>query len=357
MENMFFIYRNIKEFGPFSSDQIIELYKEGFILSKDQIRHENTDRFILVYEFLKINHLVIPQNSEKVYDIFRNLLKQTPSFIKFWVYLYDGMQSNKELIIIISIVITPIIGLYFVQFPLIVYGIYGLYFAAIWSLIIFKTIATSQVNFVKTLVVFIGTILFSVLLISAIHSSPIGSFLKFHTELDNFLFRFIAMFMGVAIIEEFCKQILIYWIIYSNKFVTSTRTALYYGMIAGIAFGIFEGVEYQIGINKEMGIDENYFFNILRLTSLPFFHAIWSGIGAYILSLSFIIIKFRYSFRIIALLIPSLFHAVYNTFGLTILGVSSVIVSFLLLIIYLTRSNLINNQINLKNHEQVLFND
>jgi protease PrsW len=305
----------------------------------------------LVKEFLAINNLSENQHSEKISVIFTNIIKLLPSYLKFWDYLNSGLQSNKELIILILIVITPITGLFFVQFPVIVYGIYGLYFASIWSLILYKTIATNQVIFYKTLVVFIGTILFSAVIISAIHVTPIGSFISSCTEAESLILRFITMFFGVAIIEEFCKQIFVYWIINSNKFVTTTRTAIFYGMIAGIAFGIFEGIEYQIGINKELNIDENYFFNILRLTSLPFFHAIWAGIGAYLISLSFILIKFKYSFRIIALIIPALFHALYNTFGLTIIGIGVVIVSFLLLIIYLTKSNVINNQLNINHHE------
>lgn len=348
---MFFIQRELNEYGPYSADKVIELFKEGNILSKDQIRHANTDKFILIHEFLSINHLSVSQNSEKVTEIFNNLFKLIFSFIKFWDYLNSGLQSNKELIVLILIVITPITGLFFVQFPVIVYGIYGLYFASIWSLILYKTIATNQVIFNKTLIVFIGTILVSTFIISAIHITQIGSFIKTFIESENLILKFITMFFGVAIIEEFCKQIFVYWIINSNKFITTTRTAIFYGMIAGIAFGIFEGMEYQIGINKEMNIDENYFFNVLRLTSLPFFHAIWAGIGAYLLTLSYILIKFKYSLRIIALFIPALFHALYNTFGLTIIGIGVVIVSFLLLIIYLTKSNLINNQLNFNHHE------
>lgn len=347
----YFVQREKNEYGPYSADQVIELFKEGNILSKDQIRHTRTDKFILVHKFMAINGIAVNQQSENVSDIFNNLIKLTPSFFKFWEYLSNGLQSNKELIIMIAIVITPITGLFFVQFPLIVYGIYGIYFASIWSLILYKTIATNQVIFSNTLIVFIGTILASTFIISAIHITPIGSFIKTFIESENLILKFITMFFGVAIIEEFCKQIFVYWLINSNKFVTTTRTAIFYGMIAGIAFGIFEGIEYQIGINKEMNIDENYFFNVLRLTSLPFFHAIWAGIGAYLLSLSFILIKFKFSLRIIALFIPALFHALYNTFGLTIIGIGVVIVSFLLLIIYLTKSNLINNHLNINHHE------
>lgn len=348
---MFLVLREKIEYGPFNANQIIDLFRCGKLLLKDQIRHENTDKYILIQEFIAINNLKVKQNSESVSSIFSNLFQLIPSFVKFWEYLTSGVQSNKELLLMIAIVITPIAGLFLVQFPIIVYCIYGLYFAAIWSLILYKSIATKQVTISKSVIVFIGTILISILVISIVHLTPIGPLIKEYNESENLIFRFISMFFGVAIIEEFCKQVFIYGTINSNKFVTTTRTAIFYGMLAGISFGIFEGVEYQIGINKEMEIDANYFFNILRLTSLPFFHAIWAGIGAYLVSLSFILIKFRFSFRIMAVLIPAFFHALYNTLGLTIIGIGVVIISFLLLIVYLTKSNLINNQINFNQNE------
>lgn len=154
------------------------------------------------------------------------------------------------------------------------------------------------------------------------------------------------MFFGVAIIEEFIKQIYVYYFISRNRIVTLPRTAIFYGMIAGLSFGILEGYEYQLTVNKTFDTDNNYFLNIIRLTSLPFFHAIWAGIGAYFASLSFIELKFKYSFRFMGLLIPSTLHALYNIFKLNIFGISVIIISSLIFIVYLTKSNVMGKQLN-----------
>ena len=154
------------------------------------------------------------------------------------------------------------------------------------------------------------------------------------------------MLLGVAIIEELIKQIFVYNVIYRNKNVTLPRTAIFYGMIAGLSFGILEGYEYQLTVNKTLDIDNNYFLNIIRLTSLPFFHAIWAGIGAYFASLSFIELKFKYSFRIMGLIIPSILHTFYNIFNLNIFGLSVVVISSLIFIVYLTKSNLVSKHLN-----------
>ena len=124
----------------------------------------------------------------------------------------------------------------------------------------------------------------------------------------NLISSFICMFFGVAIIEELLKQIYVYFFIVQNKSVTYPRSAIFYVMVAGLAFGRYEGVEYQMTFNKTLDANKNYFYNIIRLSSLPFFHAIWAGIGGYFVSLSFIQLKYKYSFRITGLLLPAILH-------------------------------------------------
>ena len=163
---------------------------------------------------------------------------------------------------------------------------------------------------------------------------------------SNLILSFFSMLLGVAIIEELIKQIFVYNVIYRNRNVILPRTAIFYGMIAGLSFGILEGYEYQLTVNKTLDLDNNYFLNIIRLTSLPFFHAIWAGIGAYFASLSFIELKFKYSFRIMGLIIPSILHTFYNIFNLNIFGISVIVISSLIFIVYLTKSNLVSKHLN-----------
>jgi len=120
---------------------------------------------------------------------------------------------------------------------------------------------------VKTIIIFIGTIILSTFIISGWHSVISFDQIIIWTDSSNYVLSFIIMFLCVGLVEEFCKQILIYWAIQSYQFVTLTRTAIFYGMISGIAFGVFEGIEYQIGINKSLDADANYFFNLLRILS------------------------------------------------------------------------------------------
>ena len=53
---------------------------------------------------------------------------------------------------------------------------------------------------------------------------------------------------------------------------------------SGIAFGVFEGVQYQVTINAQMDYTSAFYSNIARLTSLPFLHAIWCAIAGYFIA-------------------------------------------------------------------------
>lgn len=343
---MFYIKRNIEEFGPYNSQQIKQSFADGTLLKKDLIRHQNTDKYITVFEFLRINNLRVSQNEERIVDLFKNVFSIQKVFLNPFKYLKSGFKENTIIFLFLAIVLIPVLALAFVEFPIVSYSIYGFYFASIWGLVLYKTIATNQVYFKSIIQIVIGTIMSSTLIIYLFHSSLLWEEIDMLIKAENILKKFLGMFFGVAIIEEALKQLFIYLEISRNKTVTIVRTAIFYGMISGLSFGILEGIEYQVTLNKELGVDQNYFYNIIRLTSLPFFHAIWAGIGAYFISLSFMMLKFKYTLRILGLVIPAILHALYNTLGLNILGILTIVFSAILLTVYLTKSNFVGKDIN-----------
>ena len=344
---MFYIKRNNKEFGPFNAEQIKHAIINSHVLLRDLIRHQNTKEYISVKLFIQINHLNIVQKQESKREILSNIFKLKEIFINPFPYLKQGKSDNSIIYFILFIVLTPVISLFFSDFAVISYSIYGIYFASIWAIVLYKTIATEQTNIKSTLLIAFGTIIISAIIITSFQITPIWTFINTLIDSENILFIFTGMFFGVGLIEESLKQVFIYFIIDKSKLVTFTRTAIFYGMISGLAFGIFEGIEYQMTVNKELTLDNNYFYNIIRLTSLPFFHAIWAGIGAYFVSLSYIDLSHKYSLRIMGIIVPASLHALYNTFGFNSIGIFIIIISTLLLTVYLTKSNIVGE--NLKN--------
>mgnify|MGYP006077589849 FL=1 len=343
---MFYIKRNTKEFGPFNAEKVKADCNSGNIILRDLIRHETTQKYITIAEFLKLNNIQIQQTEERLDDVFLNIFKLQSVFINPFKYLNSSIKENAIIYILLAIVLIPVLALYTSGIPILSYSIYGLYFASIWGLILYKIIATKQTDLKIILTISITTILASIFSIELFHQTSIWSVFEKFIYSNNIISKFLAMLFGVAILEEALKQVFVYVIIIRDKKVILPRTAILYGMIAGLSFGIFEGIEYQMTLNKTFTMDVNYFTNIIRLTSLPFFHAIWAGIGAYFISLSFIELKYKYSFRIMGLFIPSLLHALYNTFGLNVFGIAIIILSSILLTVYITKSDMVGRQLN-----------
>ncbi len=110
--------------------------------------------------------------------------------------------------------------------------------------------------------------------------------------------------------------------------------------MSGLGFGIYEGVSYQTGRNFHYSDNaaQYYLLNLMRLTSLPFLHAIWSGIAGYFLAFSALFPARKHGLIVIAILIPACFHTLHNTLG-GIVGLAVDAVAVMTLLIYLSKSS------------------
>jgi RsiW-degrading membrane proteinase PrsW (M82 family) len=73
------------------------------------------------------------------------------------------------------------------------------------------------------------------------------------TEEDNALFKRVFGFIfGVGIFEELIKLIPVYFFIKHSKEPLLPQTVVFYGLISGIGFAVFESVVYQIGVNSQL---------------------------------------------------------------------------------------------------------
>ena len=119
------------------------------------------------------------------------------------------------------------------------------------------------------------------------------------------------------------------------------RTFLFYGLVSGLGFGIYEGIDYQSGpylaaAQKTGDYGGYYLENMLRLTSLPFFHAVWAGTSAYLIWFAARVPQARAGFVLLAIFVPAIFHGLYDALvGFsTLLSLLIVAFSIVLLGIY-----------------------
>jgi len=167
---MFYLKRQNKEYGPYESSQIISYYHEGDILDKDLLRHDSTDKFISVAEFIVFNNLRINPKREKLQDIILNLFKIIFLPFNFTGLIFSELKTNRTFLGILMIILIPVIGLLLIENPILIYGIFGFYFAVIWVLILYRTIGTDQTELNKVVIIFIGTIILSSIIIFSFHA-------------------------------------------------------------------------------------------------------------------------------------------------------------------------------------------
>src|SRR5947207_1314747 len=125
--------------------------------------------------------------------------------------------------------------------------------------------------------------LISVAVLSLVCQIPPLSHRSVWITAPYFLSRFSGFLLGVSLPEETCKVLILYYL-WRRLEVVPPQTILFYGLISGLGFGIYEGVDYQTRFNwffSGFNAAEYYLLNLIRLTTLPFLHAIWTGIAGY----------------------------------------------------------------------------
>ncbi len=246
--------------------------------------------------------------------------------------------SDRKLLYLAAVGLTPATLLAISSGGSMSYWAVAFYFSTLWTLFFYYLFRTPQVKPAFCLICFFGTGLISIpLLLVFQHFPPIPFFLSL-AESETLLLRALGMLLGVGIWEELCKAAVVFWVARRPGIILMPQTTVFYGMISGLGFGIYEGVDYQQNINREQGVDTAYFLNIARLTSLPFLHAVWTGIAGYFIGFAALFAHKRYALWLYAILAPACLHAFYNTFGWSLIGLSSGFLGVILLMTYLTNS-------------------
>lgn len=344
---MIYIIRNNQLYGPYELNILQSYVEDGKILMKDKAYLQHVPNEInTVSHYLKKNKVKIKHKGNiisQIKDIGRELIIPDDVFSrKEWL-------KDKRLLILAIIGLSPAFLIRFTLVPFLTFYAIALYFSAIWGLFFFYLFKTKQVTTKTTILIFILTQAFVFVLfdIGKLPNWPIISF--FYSLIDNELWfaRLTGFIFGVGVCEEFVKAIPLFIILFRTKEPIIPQTMVFYGLISGIAFGVYEGVQYQTTVNTQLDYSNAFFMNITRLTSLPFLHAIWAGIAGYFISFAALYPKYRVSLFFLAIFIPALIHGLYDTLGWSIPGLLLTLLGVILLMSYLRQC--VNYQSKLSN--------
>ncbi len=339
---MLIIIRNNHEYGPYEESDIARYVEEGRLLLNDRSRDAASGVEGTVEELLAV-HGIHPTVRNR-----GSLMQQLRYIGHAFIFPKDDMErhhimEDKRLLILaivglsLSIIMLLPIGGYLVFYAV------SLYFATIWGLFFAYFFRTRQISKSKAVSTFFLTQLGVFIIFSGLNE--LNFFYGFTSA--PFPLSILGYILGIGLTEEFAKMIPLLVLERRAREPQLPQTMVFYGLMAGIAFGVFEGVQYQTSINIRADYTTAFVLNIARLTSLPFLHAVWAGICGYFVGMAGLYPQYRKSLYVLALAIPATLHGLYDLFAGSFYLVSLLIafLSVFLLMAYLRRSNALREKL------------
>lgn len=339
---MLIIIRNNHEYGPYEESDIARYVEEGRLLLNDRARDAESGDEGTVEELLGARGIRPHVRSRG------SLMQQLRYIGHAFIFPKDDMErhhlmEDKRLLILaivglsLSIIMLLPIGGYLVFYAV------SLYFATIWGLFFAYFFRTRQISKGKAVSTFFLTQLGVFIIFSGLNE--LNFFYNFTSA--PFPLSILGYILGIGLTEEFAKMIPLLVLERRAREPQLPQTMVFYGLMAGIAFGVFEGVQYQTSINIRADYTTAFVLNIARLTSLPFLHAVWAGICGYFVGMAGLYPQYRKSLYVLALAIPATLHGLYDLFagGFYLISLVIAFLSVFLLMAYLRRSNVLREKL------------
>lgn len=334
------IRRGIQDYGPYPVAGVQQYLSQGTLFLHDLARDAATPSaplLPLAQVLKRAGVAVSPTGGGTFWDQVRRDMKAFDLRLLFPWQEIKSLQwfKDRKLLYLAGVGLSPMLALALAPGNWAGYWLIALYFSGLWSLFFYYLFRTPQIENKHCFLCFFFTGFIAITGLLLVQTIPPWTILYKMAKSGNVLSRFAGMFLGVGINEELCKAAILFWLVKRPGKLMIPQSVVFYGMMSGLGFGIYEGVTYQQTVNRAQGIDTAYFLNVIRLTSLPFLHAIWTGIAGYFIAFAALYPRRRYGLWVVAIGIPAFFHAVYNTCGWNLFGLTSAMFSVVILMTYL----------------------
>ena len=330
--------------GPYTIDELKEMFAGGEIGTETLLRCAESGT---VYSY---SRLLSEKGSRTFLDIMRAStsedLAHPVESIGRALWPFDAFraltQNDHNRVLSITA-----IGL----FPIFVYLFFGpqisiravfiltaLYFSVLWGVFFYNIFPAKGVKITTSVFCFLGTALISISMLILFYKIPVIGVPVEWAQSPELSSRLAGFLLGVGLPEELCKLFMVY-VLSRRADEFSPRIMLYYGLMSGLGFGIYEGITYQLDRNLSLSSSpgEYFFLNLVRLTTTPLLHAVWTGIAAFLFAFAVHFPKRKVAFGIACVAIPASMHGGYDAFAGTIGGLSFAAMSVLMLSLYLAK--------------------
>jgi len=335
-----FVRRGQQSFGPYTVQTAAKYLAAGTLFPQDLARDET----LANSPWIPLRALLAKSGGTPTVSLAGFVSRTAANLKSFDLRLIVPWQEiislrwiqDRRLIYLAAIGLGPVFVLAITGGLSLTYWAIAFYFSSLWALFFYYLFKTPQVQIGLCFACFFITGIFSIAVLLLLQRLPPWSWLYSLACAQSLAPRAVGMLAGVALHEELCKAAVILWLVRRPGSILMPQTVVFYGMISGLGFGIYEGVNYQQTINRQQGVDTAYFLNVARLTSLPFLHATWTGIASYFIAFASLVPKKRFGLWVIAILSPAILHGIYNICGWNILGLAVGLLSVVLLMSYLS---------------------
>ena len=347
----YYVDRGKKVYGPYTAQRLAELVKIGQLLKQDHVVEEGgaaaaslMDRKLSVGDVLKAHNLkVTPENEGSFIEQLRNVGS------RIWfsndMFKWSEVRKDTRLLLLGMIGLAPLVAMHILpDIDVVTFYAVALYFSCIWGVFFFYMFKTKQVDLKLT-----ASLFFAVqILMFFVWGLGLNKLNIFYALLgnDGFLSNSLGYVLGVGVTEELVKAVPLILVANRSKTPLVPQTMVFYGVMCGIGFGIYEGVEYQMEVNRQLDYNSSFFMNIARLTSLPFFHSMCSGLAGYFISFAVLKPRYRQILYFIAIAMPALLHGLYDTFADSILSLFFGFAVVVLLNFYVNNDKAVQSALN-----------
>jgi len=249
------------------------------------------------------------------------------------------MLKNRKLIATAAVGLAPLFILAIFRNLQTAFWAMAIYFSVLWGLFFYHVFPTPGVRLSTSLLCFFTTGILSISVLLIAYAFPPLSWLMQDVGSRHPINRLVAYILAVGLPEELCKSLTLFALLKRSD-PLSPQLMVFYGLMSGLGFGIYEGVDYQMGRNFRYasGGAEYYLLNLVRLTALPFLHAMWTGIAGYFIGFAGLYPRRRHELIFFGIGLPALLHGLYNTFNQSIIGLGWALLAVLALNLYLART-------------------
>jgi len=198
--------------------------------------------------------------------------------------------------------------------------LYPLYFtlgilpSVIWLLFFLREDAHPEPNRVIIKVFCYGILSAFLAAIFEFSLSDISTRLNLMVFLSPLAFSILNTFIGVSLIEEYFKYIVVKKKAISAPEFDEPTDAMLYMIIAGLGFAALENILVLLpsAINPYVSISDTLSLILFRFLGATFLHALASGIIGFFIALSFFNKKHKIKLLVIGLFTATFLHGMYN---------------------------------------------